>query len=267
MAAGELARLRQPTWPTRSRGGWPPTAIRPTAAWSPSRRTCATRARPASSPWRSTATTSRSLRERFVAEYFKTYGYRDTTPIELMKLRAIGRGLRENRLDFANMKIAPRPGGSGATSRAVSFARGEPAVAVADRRSRRARERSPARTSDRRGVRRHRRRAAGRHRPSRRDRLHRRGDSPHEDRSDHLRGHQERLRFDRRRDGLHGRAHRPLGNRQGRHGFLGCLVRRRRPDGGAGQDHRPASRRHSRSHGSRCSAPSPTTCTTATWSS
>jgi N-methylhydantoinase A len=70
------------------------------------------------------------LRERFASEYFKTYGYRDTTPMELMKLRAIGRGLRENRLDFANMKIAPRPGGSGATSRAVSFARGEPAVAV-----------------------------------------------------------------------------------------------------------------------------------------
>ena len=47
-----------------------------------------------------------------------------------MKLRAIGRGLRDNRLDFADMKIAPRAGSSGATSRAVSFARGEPAVSV-----------------------------------------------------------------------------------------------------------------------------------------
>ena len=70
------------------------------------------------------------LRERFAAEYFKTYGYRDTTPVELMKLRAIGRGLRDNRLDFVDMKIAPRAGGSGAASRAVSFARGEPAVPV-----------------------------------------------------------------------------------------------------------------------------------------
>ena len=70
------------------------------------------------------------LRERFAAEYFKTYGYLDTTPVELMKLRAIGRGLRDNRLDFADMKIAPRAGSSGATSRAVSFARGEPAVSV-----------------------------------------------------------------------------------------------------------------------------------------
>jgi N-methylhydantoinase A len=72
-----------------------------------------------------------ALRERFAAEYFKTYGYRDTTPVELMKLRAIGRGLRDNRLDFADMKIAPRAGSSGAASRVVSFARGEPAVAVA----------------------------------------------------------------------------------------------------------------------------------------
>jgi N-methylhydantoinase A len=47
-----------------------------------------------------------------------------------MKLRAVGRGLRDNRLDFADMKIAPRAGGSGATSRAVSFARGELAVSV-----------------------------------------------------------------------------------------------------------------------------------------
>ncbi|WP_421996684.1 hydantoinase/oxoprolinase family protein [Reyranella sp.] len=70
------------------------------------------------------------LRERFADEYFKVYGYRDTTPVELMKLRAIGRGLRDNRLDFADMKIAPRAGTTAAASRAVSFARGEPAVPV-----------------------------------------------------------------------------------------------------------------------------------------
>jgi len=71
------------------------------------------------------------IRERFVAEYFKTYGYRDQTPIELMKVRVAGRGLRDNRLNFGDMKIATRPGASRGGERNVSFARGEPAVAVA----------------------------------------------------------------------------------------------------------------------------------------
>ncbi|MGL4288132.1 MAG: hydantoinase/oxoprolinase family protein [Phreatobacter sp.] len=70
------------------------------------------------------------IRERFVAEYFKTYGYRDTTPIELMKLRVIGRGLRESRLDFADMKIAHRAGAAKTRTRAVAFARGDNPVAV-----------------------------------------------------------------------------------------------------------------------------------------
>jgi N-methylhydantoinase A len=70
------------------------------------------------------------IRERFVAEYFKTYGYRDSTPIELMKLRVAGRGLRENRLDFGAMKIAARAGSSQGGTRSISFARGEAAVAV-----------------------------------------------------------------------------------------------------------------------------------------
>jgi N-methylhydantoinase A len=71
------------------------------------------------------------IRERFVAEYFKTYGYRDSTPVELMKIRVAGRGLRENRLDFGNMKIVARAGASqSGTSRNVSFARGEPPIAV-----------------------------------------------------------------------------------------------------------------------------------------
>jgi N-methylhydantoinase A len=71
------------------------------------------------------------LRGGFVAEYFKTYGYRDDTPIELMKLRVAGRGLRDNRLDFGAMKIAARAGSSQSGERWISFARGEPAVAVA----------------------------------------------------------------------------------------------------------------------------------------
>ena len=66
------------------------------------------------------------IRERFIAEYFKTYGYRDSTPIELMKVRVAGRGLRDNRLDFGNMKIAARAGSSRTGTRQISFARGEP---------------------------------------------------------------------------------------------------------------------------------------------
>jgi N-methylhydantoinase A len=70
------------------------------------------------------------IRERFIAEYLKTYGYRDETPIELMKVRVAGRGLRDNRLDFRAMKIAPRAGASHSQARQISFARGEPAIAV-----------------------------------------------------------------------------------------------------------------------------------------
>ncbi|MGE3066206.1 MAG: hydantoinase/oxoprolinase family protein [Hyphomicrobiaceae bacterium] len=70
------------------------------------------------------------IRERFVAEYFKMYGYKDATPIELMKVRVSGRGLRESKLDFADMKIAPRPGAARSGTRQVSFARGEAAVPV-----------------------------------------------------------------------------------------------------------------------------------------
>ena len=75
------------------------------------------------------------IRERFVAEYLKTYGYRDHTPIELMKVRVAGRGLRDNRLDFRAMKIAPRAGAPSSGSRRISFARGEPArmVEIVDR--------------------------------------------------------------------------------------------------------------------------------------
>ncbi len=47
-----------------------------------------------------------------------------------MKVRVAGRGLRENRLDFAAMKIAAREGASRSGTRDVSFARGEAAIAV-----------------------------------------------------------------------------------------------------------------------------------------
>lgn len=75
------------------------------------------------------------IRERFVAEYLKTYGYADQTPIELMKVRVAGRGLRDNRLDFRAMQISPRAGASRSGTRSISFARGAPAqdVAIVDR--------------------------------------------------------------------------------------------------------------------------------------
>ena len=72
-----------------------------------------------------------TLRSLFVAEYHKVYGYTDTTPIELMKVRVAGIGQRENRLDFAGMKIAHRPGASRSGARLVSFERGARAIEVA----------------------------------------------------------------------------------------------------------------------------------------
>jgi len=67
------------------------------------------------------------LRRRFLAEYGKTYGYQDASPIELVKLRVVGRGLREQRLQFAKLSIAVRAGAATAPSRRVHFARGVPA--------------------------------------------------------------------------------------------------------------------------------------------
>ena len=59
------------------------------------------------------------MRERFLAEYLKTYGYRDETAIELVKIRLIGRGLRARRLDFAAMTVTERPAANGAKNRAA----------------------------------------------------------------------------------------------------------------------------------------------------
>jgi N-methylhydantoinase A len=64
------------------------------------------------------------MASRFVAEYLKTYGYRDESAIELVKLRLIGRGLRRERLDFAHMRIEARAGAKAAPSRRIFFARG-----------------------------------------------------------------------------------------------------------------------------------------------
>jgi N-methylhydantoinase A len=67
----------------------------------------------------------RQMRERFLAEYLKTYGYRDESAIELVKVRLIGRGLRTRRLDFAAMTVTDRPAAKNGASRGVSFGRGQ----------------------------------------------------------------------------------------------------------------------------------------------
>jgi N-methylhydantoinase A len=71
-----------------------------------------------------------AMRERFLAEYLKTYGYRDETAIELVKIRIIGRGLRPVRLEFGNIVAAERESGTSGGSRPVSFGRGQPFVDV-----------------------------------------------------------------------------------------------------------------------------------------
>jgi N-methylhydantoinase A len=68
------------------------------------------------------------LAARFVAEYKKTYGYRDESPIELVKLRVMGRGLRERRLDFQRLVVESRAGAPTARFRAVHFMRGSPPI-------------------------------------------------------------------------------------------------------------------------------------------
>ena len=64
------------------------------------------------------------LATRFVGEYFKTYGYRDESPIELVKLRVVGRGLRERRLDFRHLEVESRAGASAERFRLIHFTRG-----------------------------------------------------------------------------------------------------------------------------------------------
>jgi N-methylhydantoinase A len=71
------------------------------------------------------------ISHRFVEEYLKTYGYRDQTPLELVKITVTGRGLRQSRLDFNAMKIDARTSAARSDHRLVSFTRGVPAVETA----------------------------------------------------------------------------------------------------------------------------------------
>ena len=90
------------------------------------RPTFATKARRRSSlsPFVPGGTALDLMRERFLREYLKTYGYHDDTAIELVRIRVIGRGLRTNPLDFRTISATARPPTVGASSRAVSFERG-----------------------------------------------------------------------------------------------------------------------------------------------
>jgi N-methylhydantoinase A len=64
------------------------------------------------------------LGARFCALYLKTYGYRDESPIELVKMRLIGRGFRERRLDFEAIRIEARASAPACLARPVHCHRG-----------------------------------------------------------------------------------------------------------------------------------------------
>jgi len=67
------------------------------------------------------------MRRRFIEEYEKTYGYRDDSPIELVKLRVIGRSLSEQRLNFKQLAVAA-PAAAAAAQRHAHFVRGSAAT-------------------------------------------------------------------------------------------------------------------------------------------
>jgi N-methylhydantoinase A len=71
-----------------------------------------------------------AMRDAFLAEYAKTYGYRDDSAIELVKIRLIGRGVRKLRLEFATMATAVRPAAQTSGGRLVSFGRGQEFIEV-----------------------------------------------------------------------------------------------------------------------------------------
>jgi len=71
-----------------------------------------------------------ALRAGFLAEYLKTYGYRDESPIELVKIRLTARGLRARRLDFGTIQIEAQAAAKSDKQRAIVFERGEQAVRV-----------------------------------------------------------------------------------------------------------------------------------------
>lgn len=61
------------------------------------------------------------LTRDFAVEYHKTYGYEDETRPELVKLRLVGRGLRDRRLDFSAIRVVARNKAEGEAIRNASF--------------------------------------------------------------------------------------------------------------------------------------------------
>ena len=64
------------------------------------------------------------LREKFIDIYRSIYQYASDDEIEVVNIRLIGRGLRENKVDFAHVRTAPQPGSSrAAATRSAYFDR------------------------------------------------------------------------------------------------------------------------------------------------
>ncbi len=81
-------------------------------------------------PFRNEGDIAAGMRDAFLAEYLKTYGYRDDSPIELARIRLTARGLRDQRLDFNAIHVDERPPARGDKQRAIAFTRGERPVQV-----------------------------------------------------------------------------------------------------------------------------------------
>jgi N-methylhydantoinase A len=68
-----------------------------------------------------------ALREAFEREYTATYGYASDEPLEIVNVRVVATGLREQRLDFRDVTVVGEPAAA-PRRRLVHFARGAPAV-------------------------------------------------------------------------------------------------------------------------------------------
>ena len=70
------------------------------------------------------------LERDFTAAYRALYGYDDDSGIELVRLRLVARGLRDKRLDFAEVRFEELPSAMHQDSRAVAAQRGHAPVTM-----------------------------------------------------------------------------------------------------------------------------------------
>jgi N-methylhydantoinase A len=68
-----------------------------------------------------------ALREAFAREYATTYGYASDEPLEIVNVRVVATGLRDQRLDFRHVTVVGEPTAA-ARRRTVHFTRGAAAV-------------------------------------------------------------------------------------------------------------------------------------------